>query len=111
VGMSNNFKGDGGKSLNVGDSLSYRFVGDGYVEVKDLDLAAYCHLMGLPTGDSQCTKGNRRSPRKYRFLFYDPAKRTVQLAIDYINSEASRHANAVRTLKRITRIVSDTKLV
>lgn len=91
----------------VNGSLSYLRLTDGCIAVKDLDFAAYCKLRGLVGGDAICTMGQGSAPRRYLFRFYDPDDHVRQLGIDFSNSEAAAHADVVRRLKRICRVVPD----
>jgi hypothetical protein len=88
-------------------SLSYHKLPDGKISVRNLDFAAYCAIRNLPIAGSTSTKGSRNNPRQYLYLFSDPEDEIEQLALDYLNSEAAKHADAIRRLKNMTSIVPD----
>jgi hypothetical protein len=73
----------------------YKRVGDNRVEVYDLDCAAYFDLKGVAIADAF------KVGRDTIIVFYDPEDRIGQLAVDWLNSEASQFASRVRQLKKI----------
>lgn len=78
------------------------------VLVFDLDFAAFCHINYLPLKDSiEIYRQNFRTKNRIKefvFIFVDPTNKIKDLAILYANSESARHADAVRRLKKTTRI-------
>lgn len=73
----------------------YKVLEDFTVEVYDLDLAAYLSMKDLPLAQSE------RYGREFIFKFFDPTLRISKLAIEYVNSESARFADAQRRLKKV----------
>lgn len=62
---------------------------------KDLALAAYLKMKGLPI-----VRAARRG-RDFEFTFRDPEDRWDPLTIEFVNSECNRYDDSMRTLKKL----------
>ena len=89
-------QGGNGAHNRVDRGRGYRAVENNIVEVYDLDLAAYLTMRDLPLAESY------RHEREFVFKFYDAEQKVGKLAVDYVNSEAARFADAVRRLKKVS---------
>lgn len=83
-----------GQNRRIDRGRGYKIDGD-QVEIYDLDLAAYLTMRTLPLAESI------RMGREFIFRFFDPDGKVGSLAIDYVNSEAARFADAQRRLKKV----------
>jgi hypothetical protein len=88
-------QGSNGRDRRLDRGRGYRPIENHEVEVYDLDLAAYLSMVGLPLAESI------RYEREFVFRFLDTADRVGALAIDYVNSESARFADAQRRLKKV----------
>ena len=98
----------GGSKKYINKALAYKVRDDDYVEVYDLDFAAYCGQRNLIVVDMVEEArpryyGRKRGPAHFLFLFHDPMSCIAQLAIDYTNSESAKHADSVRRFKKAIR--------
>ena len=86
-----------GKRKHVDRGRGFVRVDDKHVDVYDIDFAAWLLLSGL--GISEAYKNGREAV----VTFYDPKEedRVDKLAVDFLNSESARFANAVRQIKKI----------
>lgn len=89
----------------ISRSMAYKVRGDGYVEVYDLDFAAYCGMRNLVIAEAIETDSSTNRRRQYLFVFNDPTGRIANLSIDYMNSESAKHADWVRRMKKGTRSI------
>jgi len=67
------------------------------VKIYQLPLAGWLYMKDITLVD--CWEDDRSSV----FLFDDPECKTKQMEIDFLNSEAHKHDQAVRTLKNLLR--------
>lgn len=88
-------QGSNGRDRRPDRGRGYRPIENNEVEVYDLDLAAYLSMCGLPLAESL------RLEREFIFRFLDKENRIGALAIDYVNSESARFADAQRRLKKV----------
>ena len=93
----------GGKGIS--GALAYKVRGDGFVEVYDLDFAAYCLKEGVTIADMVEEGPKRRGkPPRYLFLFCDEGgDRIRKLSVAFTNSEEAKFAYCVRRLKKSIR--------
>ena len=63
---------------------------------KDLALAAYLKMKGLPI-----VRASRRG-RDFEFTFRDPEEQWDTLTVEFVNSECSRYDDAMRSLKKLS---------
>jgi hypothetical protein len=82
-------------------AFAYKVLGDGKVEVYDLDFASYCVMRGMIIADMVETGFKRKGqPPNYLFEFNDPDDSIGKMSVDFANSESARFADCVRRLKK-----------
>ena len=74
---------------------TYKRIDSNYVEVYDLDTAAWLLIKGVAVSETK-----KVTNREIVVTFYDKEDQIPRLVIDFLNSEASKFANAVRSIKK-----------
>jgi hypothetical protein len=85
------------KRKPVDRGRGFKRVGD-YVEVYDIDLAAWLHMNNVPIANAY-----KREKRETVITFLDPKTddKIAQLSVGWLNSESAKFAGAVRQIKKI----------
>jgi hypothetical protein len=75
----------------------YKRISPQYVEVYDIDIAAWLHMNGVAIADAW------KTGRESVITFFDPESedRIATLTVNWLNSEAARFASAVRQIKKV----------
>ncbi len=93
-GSFSNYKGTP-DNRKIDRGRTYKCTESGYVEVYDLDTAAWLLMKGVAVAEAR-----KLNNREIIVIFYDKDARIPKLVIDFLNSEANVFANAVRSLKK-----------
>lgn len=93
----NNTSDTGSPKKRVDRGRGYKRVSSSHVEVMDLDLAAYIHMNNVPIVAAE------KNGREVVVVFLDPDdnNKVDALATDWLNSEAAKFANCLRSLKKV----------
>lgn len=93
-----------GRGPYVSRALAYRVREDGFVEIYDLDFAAYCLVKRVEIADMK-EEGPKpkNGPPRYLFLFKDKDSLIPGLSVAFTNSECAQFADCIRRLKKAIR--------
>lgn len=86
------------RTVTADRSRSYRRLDPDHVLVTDLDTAAWLVMNDTPVAEAVQTR-----PGQYEITFLDRDDRVSKLVVAFLNSEALRFANAIRSLKKALR--------
>lgn len=84
-------------SRRVDRGRGYKRVSGSHVEVYDLDMAAYVHMRNIPIVEAS------KTGREIVVVFLDPVEKNLvdKIATEWLNSEAAKFANCLRSLKKV----------